>query len=202
MGRRPYRMKERARRLEETRLRITEALVDLHRTVGPARTTVTDVARRAGVRRMTVYNHFPTELEMIGACSSHWAAQNPPPDAERWARIEDPEARLMVALDEMYRYYRGAGDMLGKVLRDEPLVPPLAEIMGQVWWPMIDAMVSTLAAGRRLRGSRRTEVEAALRLAIDFWTWRTLTRSGLTDERAAEIAARMVEAAARRPISR
>ena len=69
---RPYRLRERARKMEETRQRITEAAVQLHRSVGPARTTVSEIAARAGVRRMTVYNHFPSDAELIDACSSHF----------------------------------------------------------------------------------------------------------------------------------
>lgn len=179
--RRPYRQKERARQQEETRRRITEALVQLHRTVGPARTTVSEVAEMAGVGRMTVYNNFPTERDLIHACSSHWAARNPFPDHAVWRRIDDPERRLRVALEEMYAWYRGTQDMVANVLRDSAIVPPLREVMDQAWWPVIGAMVESLAAGRRLRGERGRRVRAALRLALDFATWRTLTGAGVED---------------------
>lgn len=195
-GRRPYRLKKRAAQLEETRTRITEALVELHRTVGPAKTTVTEVADKAGVGRMTVYNHFASDAEMIGACSAHWAALNPAPNPQDWALVEDPRQRLVSSLHEMYRFYRSNRDMLGNVLRDESLVPALAEVMEQAWWPRIDAMVDVLAQGRGLRGARRkTRAHAALRVALDFCTWKTLVGAGLTDFEAAEMAAGFAECA-------
>jgi AcrR family transcriptional regulator len=195
-GRRPYRLKKRASQLEETRMRITEALVELHRTVGPAKTTVTEVAEKAGVGRMTVYNHFATDAEMIGACSAHWAALNPAPDPRDWAMVDDPRQRLVSSLHEMYRFYRSNEDMLGNVLRDESLVPALADVMAEAWWPRIDAMVQVLAQGRGLRGARRkTRAHAALRLALDFCTWKTLVGAGLTDFEAAEMAASFAERA-------
>lgn len=197
-GRRPYRLQKRAAQQQETRARITEALVVLHRTVGPARTTITDVAQRAGVQRMTVYNHFASEAEMFRACGQHWSSQHPLPDAEAWARITDPTERLRVALKELYRFYRGAEDMLGNVLRDAPLLPALAEVVDELWWSSIDAMVRALARGRALRGARRVRALAALRLAVDFATWRTLTESGLDDVAAAETAATAIEAVASR----
>lgn len=194
--RRPYRLKKRARQQEKTRRRIVEALVELHRTVGPANTKITEVAENAGVGRMTVYNHFPTDADMIGACSAHWSAQNPPPDTARWAVVDDPDERLTLALSEMYDYYGRTEDMMGKVLRDEPLVPALADVMDQRWWPYIDAAVDTLRQGRNLRGIRRARFTAAVRLALDFTTWRTFTAADLDTGAATELAADLVRAAA------
>src|SRR5947199_9408315 len=102
---RPYRKKRRAEHEEQTRLRITEAAEDLHGTLGPSRTSISAVAARAGVRRSTVYRHFPDEAALFAACSSHWAALNPPPDLEAWAAILDAEARLASALLQLYGYY-------------------------------------------------------------------------------------------------
>lgn len=191
---RPYRQKKRARQQEETRLRIVETLVEMHRTVGPAGTTVTELAERAGVGRMTVYNHFPTEADLIDACSAHWIAQHPTPDPQLWAAIEEPEERLQAAITAIYRYYRDNQDMLGKVLRDEPLVPALAETMGERWWPFMEAVIAGLRDSR-LRGARRKQATAILRLALGFGTWRTLTGSGLGDDQAAELATRLVRGA-------
>ena len=120
---RRYRMKRRAEQEAQTRLRITESAVDLHGTLGPAHTSVSAVAERAGVRRSTVYRHFPDERALFGACSAHWAASNPPPDVGRWRSIADPDERLAVALAELYAYYRQTEDMLERLLRDAPAVP-------------------------------------------------------------------------------
>ena len=190
--RRPYRLKKRAQQQEETRERIVEAIVELHRTVGPAKTKITEVAEMAGVGRMTVYNHFPTDSDLFRACGAHWSAQSPPPDPTRWARIDNPDERLDLALLQMYDYYNREGEMLGKVLRDEPLLPALAAVMSELWWPFFDAAVGTLVRGRTLHGGRKKLFTAAVRLALDFATWRTLTESDLDTAAAAGLAADLV----------
>lgn len=183
--RRRYQLRERARQQEQTRLRITEAAVHLHGTVGPARTTISEVAKVAGVRRTTVYNHFPTDAELLDACSSHWFARNPPPDFALWARIGDLQERTRVALGEIYDYYRRNESMLGNVTRDAPLIPALGEIMIQKWEPAIEGMVSVLIDDRPLP-------RAIVRLGLDFSTWQSLTRSGLDDEEAARLMTRLI----------
>jgi AcrR family transcriptional regulator len=192
---RPYRKKLRARRMEETRRRIVEALVELHGSVGPARTKVSEVAQRAGVRRMTVYNHFPTELEMIDACSSHWVAAHPPPDPEEWAHIASPEERVRHGLAELYRYYRRNRGMVGNFVRDAPLVPALAQVMKRKWFPRMERMADVLTAGSTLARDAARRRRAALQVALSFVTWSTLADAGLADAAAAETAADMVAAA-------
>lgn len=193
-SKRPYQLKERARRHEETRRRITEAAVRLHGSVGPARTTVSEIARLAGVRRMTVYNHFPTDADLIDACSSHWMARNPPPDHTAWALIGDPKERCRVALREMYAWYREKQKMMGNTIRDAALVPSLDAVMREKWWPLVDAMADVLAEGRASDGPDGAEMRALLRLFLDFNTWRSLTRSGLDDDTAARLASRCLGA--------
>ena len=189
---RPYRKKERARREEETRRRITEAAVELHRTLGPANTKVTEVARLAGMSRMTVYNHFPTETDLFMACSTHWATHNPFPDPARWVTFDDPSERLVSALKELYGWYELNEDMLGKVLRDTPILPSLAEVMDDLWSTYVDELVRTLAHGWPVLKAETEALQAILRLVVDFHTWRVLTTSGSDHGRTAELAARMV----------
>jgi AcrR family transcriptional regulator len=189
---RRYEQRERARKHEETRRRIVAALIELHETVGAAQTTVVEVARRAGVGRMTVYNHFATEADMVTACTSHWITLHPPPDVEAWARVRDPHERLAGALPELYAYYRETRAMWANAYRDAPLVEPLGEIMSNTWFALLDRAVEVLLAGRGLRASRRQRVLGALRLVVDFPTWRTLTDAGLGDRDAASVAAAFV----------
>jgi AcrR family transcriptional regulator len=191
---RRYEQRERARRHEETRQRIVDALVELHETVGAAQTTVVEVARRAGVGRMTVYNHFPTEAEMVTACTSHWIELHPPPDVEPWRRIADPGERLDRALAELYGYYGETQAMWTTAYRDARLVESLGEVMDATWFALLARAVEVLATGRGLRGARRRRLVGALRLAVDFPTWRTLTDSGLDDADAASVAAAFVKA--------
>jgi len=194
-AKRPYHKKRRALDEERTRLAITEAVMDLHRQVGPANTTVTEVARRAGVTRMTVYKHFPTDADLIEACATHWASLNPFPDPASWEEVADPDERLYRALGELYAWYRRTEDMMGNILRDAPSMPALDRLMRERWWRYIDRVTNILLAGRAPGGGERRAVRAALRLALDFNTWRGLTASGMGLSAAVRLAAAIPKAA-------
>ena len=129
--RRTYEQKERAAQVEETRRRITEATVELHRTVGPAATQITEIARRAGVQRVTVYNHFPDEEALFAACSAHWRTLHPAPDPTRWLAVVEPDQRLRLGLRELYAWYRETEPMLANILRDVDAVPAIRPFVEQ-----------------------------------------------------------------------
>src|SRR3954453_4635610 len=99
---RKYELKARAERQEETRRRIVEAAIDLHRTIGPAQTSFSAIAERAGVKRHTLYRHFPDERAMGLACSGLYADRNPLPDPAPWLEMGDPEERLRAGLGALY----------------------------------------------------------------------------------------------------
>jgi AcrR family transcriptional regulator len=169
---RRYRQTRRAALQEQTRRRITEAAVELHGSVGPARTTISAIAERAGVQRATVYRHFPDEAALFAACSSHWSAANPPPNPEEWASIPDPDERTRRALTDLYAYFARNEQMLANLIRDEDRVAVLPPLLAPVWG-YLDAVADLLAPRR---GGKRTR--AALRHAVDFRTWRSLARDG------------------------
>ena len=191
---RKYTKRRRAESEEQTRLRITEAAVALHGSVGPARTTISAVADRAGVQRATVYRHFPDEESLFAACSGHWAAMNPSPDPEPGRAITDPAARLGRALEELYAYYRRNEAMLENVTRDRQLVAAIAKPAARMV-AYFEGVVETLVAGRSERGHARRRVKAAIGHAVSFATWQSLARRhGLEDAEAVAIMAAMVEA--------
>jgi AcrR family transcriptional regulator len=195
---RPYRKRRRAELEDETRLRITEAAVDLHGSLGPAKTTISAVAERAGVQRATVYRHFPDEEALFGACSAHWLAQHPLPDLEDWATVGDPDERLRVALSALYAWYESGEEMLERTTRDATLVPAMRRAVGlrRAW---LTEAVATIVHGRRERGARRRRVEAAIAHAVSFSTWRSLVREqGLSVAEAVELMCGLAELAAGR----
>ena len=171
---RAYRKRRRAQLENETRLRITEATVGLHGSVGPARTTIRAVADRAGVQRATVYRHFPDEQALFDACSSHWMAQHPLPDPAAWAAIDDPAERLRTALQQLYRWYEHGEYMLEKTTRDVALVPALRPSM-EAFAGWVDQAADAIVRRRPERGARR-RVRAAVGHALAFETWRSLVR--------------------------
>jgi AcrR family transcriptional regulator len=171
---RPYRMQRRADSQQETRRRITESAVELHGTLGPARTSMSAVAAHAGVRRSTLYRHFADEDALFDACTAHWAAANPPPDLLAWARIDDPDERLTLALGEIYAFYERTEQMLENLFRDEAL-PLVSERFG-AFRAYFAAAQDTLMAGRGLRGAAGRRTNAAVGHAIAFSTWKSLLR--------------------------
>ncbi len=192
---RKYELKKRAEEVAETHLRITEAAIELHGSVGPSRTTMSAVAKRAGVERRTLYRHFPTEADLFAACSTHYFSANPWPDLGAWRAIRDPQQRLEHALDELYAYYERTEPMLGNVLRDAELVAFARDATAPLQAYLEDAAES-LAIGRPVRGRKRRLLRGALSHALAFSTWQSLTTNGLERSDAAKLVTALVEAAA------
>ena len=192
---RAYRKRLRAEQEAQTRTRIAEAAMKLHGTIGPAQTTISAVAERAGVQRATVYRHFPDEEALFGACSAHWLSLHPPPDPAPWAEVRNPDERLRTALAEIYAWYGSDVAMFVNTRRDAALVPAMAG-PAKAGQAMMAAIAATLMKGRPERGRRRRRVEAAVRHATAFGTWYSLAREGgLADEDAIELMLATVAAA-------
>jgi AcrR family transcriptional regulator len=186
-------MKRRAELEEQTRTRITESAVALHEELGPARTSISAVAERAGVRRSTVYRHFPDDESLFAACSSHWRAANPPPDPSAWPGIDDPAVRTEAALTELYAFYGRTEGMYASLLRDAPLVPIVERRLGD-FHAYLHAIEDILMTGRGLRGRAARRTRAAVGHALAFGTWRSLTRDeGLGDADAVDLMRTLIE---------
>jgi AcrR family transcriptional regulator len=193
-AKRKYDLKKRAKQMAETHRRITEAAIELHGTVGPARTTLSAVAERAGVERRTLYRHFPTEADLFAACSTHYFTGNPWPNLANWRAIRDPRQRLGRALDELYAYYERTEPMLSNVLRDAEL-DDLARHAVAPLHAYLEEAAEILTAGRQVRGRPRQLLKAAMRHALAFSTWRSLSTNGIERTDAAKLITALVEAA-------
>ena len=205
MKRGKYELKKRAERQEQTRLRIARATLELHEILGPALTTRSAIAQRAGVTRPTVYSHFPDEFSLGKACSSLELSDNPLPDPGPWQEVADPEQRLRMALGELYAYFRSRERLWTNILRDQEM--PLtnddlkaheadAEIMEPIslHW---ERMKQSLTIGWGASEESPLLVLSAIGLALDFQTWRAMARTqDLSDEQAIELMVGMVRCAA------
>lgn len=193
---RAYVKRKRARDEEQTRVRIAQAAVDLHGSVGPAFTTISAVADRAGVRRATVYRHFPDENALFAACSSLWLSENPLPDIEPLREVPDGSARLVAGLDLLYGYYRPNARMLANVIRDAENSPALRETLDgfNAWLGGLGAVLR-----ERLNSGNEHDVhlrDAAVTHSLSFMAWRALCiDQRLTDKMARDLMVRMVLAA-------
>lgn len=183
---RTYTLKRRAEQQAQTRQRIVEAAVELHSSVGPARTTVSMIADRAGVQRHTFYAHFPDDRSVFLACSGLVAERDPLPDAEPWLVIEDRRERLRVGLRAIYGWYERNAELLACVLRDAEAHALTRETAAESFGPSMASYRVVL--GAKLSAKQRPMLE----LALSFYTWRTLVReNGLKPEAAVEA---MIEA--------
>jgi AcrR family transcriptional regulator len=184
--RRPYRQRARAEARRLTRRRIAEAAVELHTTIGPLRTTISAIADRAGVERVTVYRHFPDERELFAACSSSFLEEHPPPDLTGAMTIADPVLRMEAVLLAVYAYYRQQEPMISTLLRDVPVVPLLAEYLAP-YLALVRDVADVLAAGHTGAPDPRL-LRAAIGHALAFPTWQSLARDqGLTDDECVEV---------------
>lgn len=188
---RTYQKKKRAEREAETRQRIVEATVGLHTSVGPARTTISAIAEKAGVQRHTVYSHFPEEETLFAACTSHWASLHPFPRAELWEAAADPLQRLALALRHVWAWYADVESDLELFFRDAELVPAVrADTIAYA--ERLSAVADRLAAD--LEGS--SFARAAVGHALAFETWRSLVRrEGLATDAAVDAMLTLVERA-------
>ena len=205
MKRGKYELKKRAERQEETRLRIARAALELHEILGPALTTRSAIAERAGVTRPTVYSHFPDDLSLGKACSSLGLSENPLPDPGRWEEISEPEERLRSALADLYAYFRRGERLWANILRDQELLyangdPEALEANAEIMGPILshwDRMKESIAAGWGPPEEVPRLVLGAIGLALDFQAWRAMVRTqGMSDEQAIELMVCMVRCAA------
>jgi tetracycline repressor-like protein len=169
---RTYTLKKRAAQQAETRQRIVEAAVELHTNVGPAATTFSMVAEKAGVQRHTLYAHFPDERSLLMACSGHVEARDPIPDSAAWGGIADLAEQLAIGLRAIYAWFERNDTLLASVLRDAEHHALVHEISQLRYGPSVAAWHQVL--GAKLKARQR----AMLHLALSFYTWRSLVREG------------------------
>jgi AcrR family transcriptional regulator len=179
---RTYTLKKRAESKAATRRRIAEATLELHSTVGPARTTLSMIAERAGVQRHTLYAHFPDERTLFMACSGLAHERDPLPDAAPWSGIADRRERLSVGLAALYGWFERNAALAGCVLRDVEYHQPTQEIADLRFRPFMAAYHEVL--GAKLTARQR----AMLHLALSYFSWRALVgEAGLEQEAAVKI---------------
>jgi AcrR family transcriptional regulator len=185
---RKYELKARAESQERTRQRIAKAAAELHEEVGPAETTVAEVARRAGVSRLTVYKHFPDNAALYPACSAHYASEHPLPDFGAALAREDSVDRVRSLLRVVYGgLYRERQGMMRNLYRDRRLDPALDEFMGNNLDAAIAGLEEALAAGFELEADRAARLRSLIGVALAFSTWDRLTSEGMDDESAADL---------------
>jgi len=195
MSGRRYTLGKRADSQEVTRARIVEATMRLHEELGPRNTTISAVAERAGVQRLTVYRHFPDAENLFEACSSRWLEENPPPDPQLWAAVAGGFDRCRAALSALYLYFRDTRRMWAAALRDEQEVPALRAPM-QIARGYLAQVRDDLLSALDAPEAARPDLAAILGHAVHFSTWASLDEQGLEPARAAALVTAWIEALA------
>lgn len=197
MATRKYKLRQRAEKQEETRERIVDAAIALHEELGPAATTISALADRAGVQRLTVYRHFPDERAILQACSSKWLALNPPPDpAEAGAargEEKDPAARTRALLLALYAYYERTDGMWRSLYRDLGTVAALDAPMAR-FADYLDAFGREIVSAWSPARSKRLRATAGH--AVQFSTWQSLNDQRVARTAMADLVTAWVAAAA------
>jgi len=175
---RAYRLSARAESQAETRRRIVDAAIDLHEKLGPAHTPISAIAERAGVTRLTLYRHFPDEAAIFAACTSHWGAQHPFPEATLWDAITDPGNRAAAALAAHYDYFAGTRRLWTVAYRDVGLVKPIQPVLAQAD-DHLREVADSLADAFGRKGAVQRNIAATLRHALAYSTWASLEDGGL-----------------------
>lgn len=190
---RPYQLRKRAESQAETRRRIVEATVTFHNTIGPARTTVADICRKAGIQRATFYRHFPDELSLFKECRAFAINETPLPDPGACATIADPVRRMKSGLVTAYAFYREHEQGMAAIIRDSEVMP-----VGGGFFQFADRLRDVMAAGWKAKGKRHARILAACGHAADFQAWRSLARKqGLSDGEVIDAMVALSVAAAR-----
>jgi AcrR family transcriptional regulator len=194
-SKRTYVQRSRGRKVQETRERIVEATVALHEELGPHQTTISGIAVKAGVERLTVYRHFPSERELFDACAASWLSRHPPPDPAAWQCEKEASIRTVEAFLALARYYAETRKMFGHLYRDIHYNQTLRKVM-LGFEEYLVGIGDGLAEGWKVRGKRGAELKALIRHALRFSTWSSLEAEGLDDTAKARLLLRWVEAVA------
>jgi len=179
MAPRTYRMTRRAAASAETRRRIVDAAIALHAEKGILGTTWPDIAKRADVALGTVYRHFPGLDQLVPACTSENAVRMRPPGASVLVGVTRPEERIGRFVEELFAFYGRSAPWTPRASIDRPV---LDTILSRREAGLKVLVEETLGPLRR----RRHALDAALALT-DFGVWRSLTRSRLSTEAAAQL---------------
>ena len=182
MKTRRYTKQRRAEAENATRFRILEAVIALHEEVGPSRTTISAIAERAGVERLTVYRHFPDEASIISSCSALWFERHPAPPVPE-LRGENPRSGCRRTLLALYAWYRRNVRMLEHVEADRNEMASVRAAL-EATDAYLDAVAQALDQQWARRNARRL---ATLRHAVDFSTWQSLQRIAKGDRQAVAV---------------
>lgn len=192
MKKRKYTKTRRAEQQEETRDKIVEAAMALHEELGPRATSISAIAERAGVQRLTVYRHFEDDVAIFQACSSRWFELNPPPGPSLWQELAPAAQRTEEALVNIYTYYSNSAAMLNRVYSDEADVPALQEVM-QGFRLYLEGISNDLLKAWQPESKKRKDIKTLINHAVQFSTWKSFSQEQMKERKIAELMTKCID---------
>jgi len=162
---------------------------------GPLATTMGQIAKRAGVERVTLYRHFGDERSLQRAAAQYCFARFPPPRPDGLAKLTDPFERATKALDELYAHWELMAPLVRPILRDADVAPERISLQTRDRY--VEALRAAALGAFPARARRRPQLREAIRHAFDFRTWDSLERGGFSRRRAVGLMVRLVKATAK-----
>jgi AcrR family transcriptional regulator len=180
-----YRARGRTSRSRDTRSRILQATRELLDEGGFHESTVEEVGDRAGVSRATVYQHFPTRLDLVDAICDTFA-ENPALLAVRESvRLPDLDGALAETIANSVRFWSSEDEVLAQLYGATAVDPAAHDLVDRQLGDRRGEMarlVSRLDEAKRLgRGTGRREALSYLMVATSFGTYRELRQERLSD---------------------
>jgi AcrR family transcriptional regulator len=146
---------------------------------GMRRSTIDDVARRAGVSRVTVFRRFETKQRLVEVVVAREIQRGMAELTRTWQRGESLEQRLLHGLSFTVSFVRGH-PLFDRLLRSEPeVLLPLLTIEGAPALELYRSLIAELLraeiqAGRAATADPECVAEVIARLAMSL----VLTRDG------------------------
>ncbi|MFD7807318.1 TetR/AcrR family transcriptional regulator [Streptomyces cellulosae] len=169
---------------------VLDAVRDCVLAVGVRRTTLTDVARRAGVSRMTLYRRWPDVRSLVGdLMTREWIAVATGAMPERRPDMTAREL-LTVGLVDAVRDFV-AHPLFRKILDVDPelLLPYVLDRRGASQEALLELLAGVLREGHTDGSVRRAPVERQARSVLLIVQSFTLSLRTMTDEDDPELSA-------------
>jgi AcrR family transcriptional regulator len=180
----------RRKRSGETRARIMDATRKLLDEGAFHDATVEEVGERAGVSRATVYQHFPSRLDLVDAMCDTFGANPALIRIRDSVELEDLAAAVRESINDSMRFWSSEDGVLRQlygVSAVDPAAGDLVERQLRDRRGEMRKLAKRLDEGGALRrGVDREQAQAQLMLLTSYGTYRELRDEGLSDRRLIE----------------
>lgn len=172
MAPRAYNNETRLQQQAELKERIAAATAELHAEKGALATSYAQIAQRAGVSLPTVYKHFPTQVQLMAACTGHVAGRAPRLPAQEILQAPSLRAAaeaLVAAMDLLHVHFEP-----WKAWREHQLIPALGDIANRQREQLTFVIAQVLA--RQLGPGEHRDLAAIWESLVDFELWHRMVR--------------------------